>query len=304
MGAWLRGAAVIALALPPARASAAQREPPATRLVVGDLRIDTLRSRTFGTSRAIRVLLPRGYDAAENRGRRYPVLYLNDGQNLFDSATATFNPIEWRVDETVARLGAEGRVPEIVVVGIDHGGRRARAHEYLPWPDAYLTPPEPRPAGGRYPAFLVEEVLPFVEKRYRVSRDAAQRALGGSSYGALAALYAATARPGVFGALLLESPSLYVADGRVFARVSRAAPLPRRVYLGVGTNELGRAGCAPGDDGGEAVSDVRRLAALLNERGVPAAAVRVHVEPCAGHDENAWARRLPAALEFLFAAQR
>ncbi|MFL5580034.1 MAG: alpha/beta hydrolase [Gemmatimonadaceae bacterium] len=269
--------------------------------LAGDLRVDTLRSAVFGNARAIRVLLPAGYAAPENRGRSYPVLYLNDGQSLFDRATSTFQPAEWRVDETVARLRAEGALPPIVVVGIDHGGRRVREHEYLPWPDAFLEPPDPRPVGARYPAFVVDEVLPFVESRYRVARTRDGRVLGGSSYGALAALYAAAARPGVFRALLLESPSLYVADARVLREVARARAVPSRVYLGVGTNELSQPTCTPADGGGEAVADVRRLARLLRDRGLTRAAVRVVVEPCAVHHEDAWARRLPGALTFLFA---
>ena len=108
------------------------------------------------------------------------MLYLNDGQNLFDAATSTFTGREWRVDETVRELTAAGRIPPIVVVGIDHAGRRERFREYFPWVDRFLEPPEPDPQGARYPAFLVDEVIPFVEARYRVARDPEQRGVGGS----------------------------------------------------------------------------------------------------------------------------
>ena len=153
------------------------------------------RARRSATARTLRVLLPPGYDAPENRDRRYPVLYLNDGQNLFDAATSTFTGREWRVDETVRELTAAGRIPPIVVVGIDHAGRRERFHEYFPWVDAFLDPPDPDPHGARYPAFLVDEVIPFVEARYRVDRDPEQRGVGGSSAGGLAAINAVISRP-------------------------------------------------------------------------------------------------------------
>src|SRR4051812_42215476 len=156
-----RGALVVALALG-ATAAAGQD---AGR----DLRLVSFTSTTFGNTRTLRILLPSGYDAPDNQARRYPVLYLNDGQNLFDAATSTFTGREWRVDETVRDLIAAGRIPPIVVVGIDHAGRRERFREYFPWVDTFLDPPEPDPQGTRYPAFLVDEVIPFVEAQYRVA---------------------------------------------------------------------------------------------------------------------------------------
>jgi len=287
--------ALVTLAL----ASPVSAEPVASH-VAGDLRLMTMSSRVFGNSRTLRVLLPKDYDAPSNRTRRYGVLYLNDGQNLFDAATSTFNRDEWRVDETVERLTAAGSLPPLIVVGIDHAGRRARAHEYLPYPDAFLEPPDPHPAGDRYPAFLVDEVLPFIDAHFRTIPDAAHRGIGGSSYGALASVFAVVARPGVFGRLLLESPSLYVADARIIEDVKRARALPERVSLGVGTNELGAATCDPGADAGEAGRDVKRLAAVLVAHGLSEHAVHVTVEPCARHEESAWATRLPEALRFLY----
>jgi enterochelin esterase-like enzyme len=276
----------------------------ATRRVTGDLRFDTLESRVFGNRRLLRVLLPAGYDDPANRNRRYPVLYLNDGQNLFDSMTAIFNPAEWRVDEAVDSLVRAGLLEPLIVVGIDNAGRAGRAHELLPFPDEFLSPPDPSPAGSRQPDFLIGEVVPLIERRYRVHREARHRALGGSSYGALAALYAAAMRPKVFGGLLLESPSFYVANQRIEQTVRRRRWTAERIYLGVGTNESGGA-C---DDGspvdGEAISGVRRMAAVLREAGAAPARMHVVVEECAEHAEEAWAGRLPGALKFLFPPSR
>jgi predicted alpha/beta superfamily hydrolase len=258
----------------------------------------------FENTRTLRVLVPRGYDAPENRDRRYAVLYLNDGQNLFDSATSQFNPMEWRVDETVDSLVTVGAIAPLLVVGIDNAGRRGRFHEYFPYVDEYLTPPDPDPQGRRYPEFLVDEVIPFIESRYRTMSAPEMRGLGGSSAGALAALYAAVARPGVFGRLLVESPSIYVDDARILLDAAAVREWPRRVFLGAGTNEGGRPECrVDSADEPELVRDVRRLEDLLARAGVSSPRVHVEIIPCALHNEGAWAARLPTALSFLYGAR-
>jgi predicted alpha/beta superfamily hydrolase len=267
-----------------------------------DLRLEPFTSATFGNTRTLRILLPSGYDAPEHRDRRYPVLYLNDGQNLFDAATSTFSGREWRVDETVGELTAAGRMPPIVVVGIDHAGRRERFREYFPWVDRFLSPPEPDPQGARYPAFLVDEVLPFVEARYRVARDPEQRGVGGSSAGGLAAINAVVTRPGVFGRLLVESPSIYVDDAHILKVAAGVTTWPSRIALGAGTAEGAPRACDPRDAAEpEVVGDLRRFVGVLRHAGVPDARIRLTVTPCATHDEDAWAQRLPDDLAFLYA---
>jgi predicted alpha/beta superfamily hydrolase len=243
------------------------------------------------------VWVPAGYDDPAEAETRYPVLYLNDGQNVFDTATALFGDAEWRADEVVDSLIAAGRIPPLIVVGIDDAGRSGRAHEYLPYPDEYLDPPEPDPRGDLYAAFLRDEVFPLVDGRYRTRKDA--RTLGGSSYGALVMLYVAATAPDLASSLLLESPSLYVDDGAIFDAVEGADLALRRVYVGIGTNEVGAPGCEQTADNVMAVEDVRRLARLLDTKDHDSLRTRVSVEACARHGEAAWARRLPAALEFL-----
>lgn len=273
--------------------------------VVGDLRFHELRSRVFDNVRTLRVLVPEGYDAPENRQRRYPVLFLNDGQNLFDSTTSMFNPMEWRVDETVHALTSAGRIAPLIVVGIDNAGRRGRFREYFPYVDEYLQPPEPDPQGKRYPEFLIDEVIPFVERHYRVLDDPRMRGIGGSSAGALAAIYATVVRPGVFGRLLVESPALYTDQPQVVRDAAAVSSWPDRIYLGAGTNEAGRPSCdpaAPAQSG--PARDVRELERLLRDAGVQASRIHTVVVPCARHDESAWAARLPEALAFLYPAGR
>jgi predicted alpha/beta superfamily hydrolase len=264
--------------------------------VSGDLHILEVHSKIFGNTRHLRVLLPEGYQAPVNRNRSYPVLYMNDGQNLFDSATSLFNRMEWKMDETTRRLADEHSMEPIIVVGIDTVGKRGRATEYLPYPDEYLHPPEPDVKGKSYPDFVVTEVMPLVNAQFRTLAGPANTAIGGSSYGAIAALYTAMQKPDVFGKLLIESPSLYIAQGKLFAGLEHAVTWPAQIYVGVGTNEGGHPKCPDADEDPEAVRDARRLASLARAH----AEVRLVIEPCGVHNEDAWATRLPEALKFLF----
>jgi enterochelin esterase-like enzyme len=266
-------------------AVAATQETDCISTASGDLETVPFQSKVFGNTRMLRVLLPPGYRIQGSR--QYPVLYLNDGQNLFDVCTSTFNREEWRVDETVAALIAAGEIEPIIVVGVDNAGRRLRPREYLPYPDDTLSPPEPQPQGKQYPRFLLDEVIPFVENRYRIRHGAANRVLGGSSYGAGAALYAATARPGSFAGLLLESPSVYASDYQLLKDAATVRIWPQRIFIGTGTVE-------------EPVEDVRKLENVLRQAGIEERWLRVVVQEGGRHTESWWAKRLPDALRFLF----
>jgi predicted alpha/beta superfamily hydrolase len=259
--------------------------------VTGDLRLHVFPSKVFGNSRRLRVWLPPGYEAPENQGRHYPALYLNDGQNLFDPATA-FNGIEWRVDETADRLLRQGSIPPLIVVGIDHA-QSDRMKEFIPYRS--VDPAIPLPQGKHYPAFLMREVMPFVCKRYRIAPGPENSALGGSSLGALISLYTVIARPGIFGRLLLESPSLYVSQRRILRRSQTLRHWPEKVFLAVGTREGGQE-----DKDQQVVEDVRTLEGIIHRAGADESHLLVMVEEGAMHGESAWAKRFPQALEFLF----
>jgi predicted alpha/beta superfamily hydrolase len=141
--------------------------------------------------------------------------------------------------------------------------------------------------------------VPFIERTYGVSRRTSARGFGGSSYGAVAALLAALERPGVFGRLLLESPSLYVGRRHLLRKARRAPRWPARVYLGVGTAETGH---PPVDH--ETVENVRALESILRARSLGSKRLKVVIREGATHSEGAWAARLPAALAFLFGGSR
>jgi predicted alpha/beta superfamily hydrolase len=266
----------------------------------GDLRLHEFGSRIFRNTRFLRVWLPPGYDDADNRDRRYPVLYLNDGQNLFEAATS-FTGVEWQVDETADRLIRENAIAPMIIVGIDNAGK-ARVREYMPYRSLSLQSLSLQPVvmmmrarGNCYPDFLLKEVMPFIERNYRVATGPENTGLGGSSLGALIALHTAMVRPGVVGKLLLESPSLWAANRQIIRESRSVTDWPERVYLGTGTAELGNA-----ERDRSVVDDVREFHAILRRRGLAEPRLRLIIEEGGTHYESAWARRFPEALRFLF----
>jgi len=268
----------------------AQAVPP-NESVTGDLRLHEFHSRVFRNTRMLRVWLPPRYDAPGNASRRYPVLYLNDGQNLFDRATA-FAGVEWQVDETADRLIRQEVIPPLIVVGIDNA-QSERIKEYVPYRS--FPPPILRPKGKRYPAFLIDEVMPFVGERYRVANGPENTGLGGSSLGALISLYTVIERPGVFGHLLLESPSLFISNRRILKNARHSRKWPAKVFLAIGTREAGRE-----DKDKQVVEDVRKLERRLRDAGLDERRLLVKIDEGASHNEAEWAKRFPDALSFLF----
>lgn len=261
----------------------------------GDLRLHEFRSRVFHNTRWLRVWLPAGYNDAANAGRRYPVLYLNDGQNLFEAATS-FTGVEWQVDETGERLIREGVIAPMIIVGIDNAAKN-RIREYMP--HRSMHPMTLRAQGSRFPDFLIKEVMPFVARNYRVAAGPENTGLGGSSLGALIGLYTAAVRPGVIGRLLLESPSLWASNRQIIRESRRIKRWPERIFLATGTAEAGRK-----DRDQSVVDDVRELAAILGRAGLDDKRLRLVIEEGGTHHESAWARRFPEALAFLFGKTR
>ncbi len=259
--------------------------------VTGDLRLHEFHSRIFRNTRMLRVWLPPRYDAPGNETHYYPVFYLNDGQNLFDRATA-FAGVEWQVDETADRLIRQEVIPPLIIVGIDNT-QGDRIKEYLPYRSFH--PPVLRPQGKRYPDFLMNEVMLFVYERYRIARGPENTGLGGSSLGALISLYTAIERPGVFGRLLLESPSLFISNRRILKYSRHVRRWPEKVFMAMGTREAGRE-----DKDRQVVEDVRELERSLRRAGVDESRLLVKIDEGATHNEREWAKRFPSALSFLF----
>jgi len=261
--------------------------------VIGWLEIIPFESKIFHNKRMLRVLVPANYYSPHNVHRSYPVLYMQDGENLFDRATSPQG--EWHVDETVEHLVGAFKIPPMFVVGIDSAGDQ-RDSEYLAYPDPlYKKVTAENALGKDYARFITTEVMPFIEKRYRISRGALNTGIGGSSYGADAALYTALKDPTHFGHVLIESPELRIGDRQLIKDAEKATALPRKIYIGIGTKE--------GNDPSQSplvVDDVRALEAVLVKKGMGATRLRVAVEEGGQDNEAAWSRRLPDALLFLY----
>ncbi|MGH2538781.1 MAG: alpha/beta hydrolase [Candidatus Promineifilaceae bacterium] len=265
--------------------------------VVGRLKVlPGLASPQLGNRRDLLVYLPPSYGLA---GRRYPVLYMQDGQNLFDAATSFAG--EWQVDETMETLSLEGI--EAIVVGLPNAGAE-RLDEYSPFRVARL-------GGGRaqaYLNFLIETVKPLIDADFRTCPQRERTGIVGSSLGGLIALYAFFAQPETFGLVGAMSPSLWFGRAAIFDFVQGAPLLPGRIYLDAGTREVGsgRGGLSWRTAGSRRYyAGVRRMQRLLVKKGYRPRRDLLYVEEKeAGHEEAAWARRLPRALRFLLAEAR
>jgi predicted alpha/beta superfamily hydrolase len=266
--------------------------------VIGWLEIVPFESQISHTTRMLRVLVPANYFSPHNAHRSYPVLYLQDGQNLFDVVTSHSG--EWHVDETVEHLVGGFKIPPMFVVGIDNAGEK-RSPEYLPYSDPLNTKDnvtEQKDVHGQeYAKFLTTEVMPFIEKHYRVSRGPMNTGLGGSSYDADITLYTVLEHPGMFGHVLLESPPLWIGDGQLLKDAEKAKQLPARMVIGIGTDET-----PYGDSqrSAQVVKDVQELENILRKKGMGPTRLKVVVEEGGKHEEAAWSRRLPDDLLFLY----
>ncbi len=261
--------------------------------VTGKLDIFDLQSSIFGNSRKLRVWLPPGYSDPSNNKRNYPVLYIFDAQNVFDVCTSYAHK-EWQVDETLTRLIGEGKIVPIIVVGIDHAGDR-RAYEWLPWQDNIQNPGGGTTGGIRLPEFLIKDVMPVAEARYRIRKGPENTAIAGSSYGGIAALYVGIMDPTVFGKVLGESPVLWVGNGQLLRDSAGIPSAPSRTFLAYGMKEWKIAGANEAS-----AKMLNQLAVNLRSATFEPGDVRVVIDPDAAHNEAAWAKRFPEAIQYLF----
>jgi enterochelin esterase-like enzyme len=236
--------------------------------------------------RDVIVALPPDYFTSK---RHYPVLYLQDGQNLFDGSTSFIKGSFWDVQTTSDRLIEEGAIEPLIVVGIYNTGIE-RMEEYTPMRDPNL-------GGGKsnlYGRLLVEELKPWVDQTYRTLDGPAHTGVGGSSLGGLVSLHLGLTWPHVFGRLAVLSPSVWWARGGMLPYVRRTRPEPRpRIWLDMGLSE-----------GPTMISKCDELHRLLERRGwrkgIDMQYLRV---PGGRHNEDAWAKRVDPFLRFLFPAK-
>ena len=246
---------------------------------------ERFRSRFLRNQRDLIVYTPPGY--ADQTARRFPVLYLQDGQNLFDGATSFIPGQDWHVGRTADAAIDNRAVEPLIIVGIYN--TRARVSEYTP---THV----PKLGGGRadrYAKFLIEEVKPFVEREYRVLPGSLHAGIGGSSLGGLVSLYLGLKHSAIFGKIAALSPSVWWNQLFIhrFVKALRVERRPR-IWLDIGTRE-----------GARMVEDVERFRDLLLQRGWRLEQ-GLHYERVEGaeHNEIAWAQRVRPFLEFLYPA--
>jgi len=259
--------------------------------LTGTLRLHKgIQSRFLEQARDIIVYLPPDYNSAEDR--RYPVLYLHDGQNLFDAATA-FAGNEWGLDELAEELISTGQIEPLIIVGIYNTGPKRMAE--------YTHVRDKRGRGGRakqYAKLLVEDLKPFIDSEYRTLSNAENTALGGSSLGGLVTLYLGLHHPDVFGKLIVMSPSVWWANRAIVREVRKLKQkLPEKIWLDIGTCE--------GTNPEHCIEDARMLRDALVAKGWKLDEdFRFVEDEGAGHNEKAWGFRMGDALKFLFPGQR
>ncbi len=248
----------------------------------------TFTSTLLGNTRGIYVYLPPTY--LENTAARMPVVYMHDGQNLFDPAAA-FGGVTWGVPQTMDTAANDGHFREAIVVGAENAGG-ARISEYTPTSD-------PMYGGGNgelYLRMLVEELKPRVDAELRTRPSREDTVLIGSSLGGLISSHAGVRKADTFGLIGAMSPSVWWDSRVLLTTVSQTTtPRPIRVYVDSGDS-------GTSNDG---VSDTRELAAAYRTLGyVDGSTLKHVVQPGATHTESAWASRLPGALEFLLGPGR
>lgn len=233
-------------------------------------------SKTLGNSRDIYVYLPRQYNSSN---RRYPVIYMHDGQNLF-GADAMFGG--WRVAVTVDRLIAEGKMEEVIIVGASNTSRRMK--EYIP--------PEDGGEGQRYASFLKNELKPWIDSRLRTHKDAANTAVMGSSLGGIISLYIGWRHSDTFGKVGSLSGSYWLT--KFTGAMKGEANRNLKIWLDSGSGGAS----ADGMEGSYGVRDM-----LLTKGYVLGKNVQHFVDHGAQHNEVFWKNRLHKPLEYLFPAK-
>jgi predicted alpha/beta superfamily hydrolase len=238
--------------------------------------------------RDVQVYLPPGYE--REKSRRYPVLYLQDGQNVFEPGAVG---MEWRVDETADDLIRAGRIEPLIVVAV--ANTNARRDEYTPTSVELKRPDGGTSKGGGkatlYGRFLIEELKPFIDRTYRTLGNAASTAVGGSSLGGLASIWLALQHPEVFGSVLAVSPTVWWDNSVILTRIAALPrPAPVRIWVDIGTLE-----------GENALSGARRLRDALLDKGWRPGANFEYLEQEGGrHDEISWGSRVEAMFDFLY----
>lgn len=237
--------------------------------------------KSLNRTRRIWLYLPPDY--LSQTEKKYPVIYMLDGQNVFDKATSFSG--EWRVDESLDQLFQQGD-PGCIVVAIANGESQ-RINEYAPWINAQYGGGE----GEKFLKFLTDELKPYIDQHYRTKTEAEHTAIMGSSMGGLFSFYAGFERPDIFGRIAPMSTSFWFAPV-VFNWIKDKVPPAQalKVYLTVGANE-----------GGSQQSDMLRMYNLILEEGIPVQDIKADSDANEGHNESYWSKKFPTVYKWLMA---
>lgn len=245
------------------------------------------------TTRDLLIWTPPGYNDKENANRAYPVLYMFDGQNLFEQLPGV--PGEWKIDETATRLIESGKVEPVVIVGIPHSGVH-RLAEYLPFGSYQGVQGE----GADTMEWVIHEVMPRVERAFRVKTDRASTSIGGASLGGSMAIYGSTAYPDRFANAIVESLPLLNDHGRAaMTYLSSVKRWPDKVFLGMGGKEVGN-DSADADLNRQYTQWAQTIDLGLAAAGMSDDQRMLVIEPEANHNEIAWANRFERAMLFIY----
>lgn len=231
-------------------------------------------------NRKIWIYLPPDYQTGT---KTYPVIYMQDGQNLFDNATAFSG--EWQVDETLNNLFAQGDYG-VIVVGIDNGGSE-RINEYTPWNNAQYGGGD----GDKYMQFVAETLKPYVDANYRTKPESEFNALIGSSLGALISTYGGIKYSGIFSKIGSFSPAYWIVSSQFNAYITNATEnlSGMRIYFVAGQNEST-----------SMAGDINTVKNNLQNKGMTAANTMVKLDSYGQHNENYWKGEFGAAYQWLF----
>jgi predicted alpha/beta superfamily hydrolase len=253
-------------------------------VLTGDIRYERgVPSAYLGNSRDVIVYLPVGY--SESTSTRYPVLYMQDGQNLMDPRTSFSG--EWGVDEAAQRLLRCGQMSPVIIVGVYNSPNRIAEYSQVA---------DPRYGGGKaddYGRFLLEELKPLIDSHYRTIASAPS-GIAGSSLGGLVSLYLGRAHPESFNIIGAVSPSIWWANKDITTRYAAlTSKLPLRIWEDMGTAE----GTTPQEEVDNAVAfrDV-----LVSKGWVLGDDLTYLQIPNADHSELAWSKRIDQILAFLY----
>ncbi len=259
--------------------------------------------------RRVWVYLPSEYATSD---KRYPVLYMHDGQNLFDESTS-YKGVIWDVHSAIERAMIKKKTEGVIVVALDNAsiddGQEGvgRLDEYSPWINTKIKTMQhndgiERDVGGygsKYGKFLVNELKPLIDKTYRTLKGRENTGIAGSSLGGFISLYIALKYEDVFSKVGSFSTAVWFAENELLDMIHNHAPeLPIKWYLDVGTKESSNADIS--DFNQIYIKGTMEVYESLLQVGVKEENLKVVVDEGAEHNEEAWAKRFPNAFDWLF----